>query len=107
MAGKVKELTDSTFDLTTGTGITLVDFWAPWCPPCRAQGPIVEKIAESFDGKAVIAKMNVDEEGEAATKFGVSSIPTLIIMKDGKEMKRFVGLRQENELSDALKTLIV
>jgi len=106
MSGKVKDLTDSTFDMTVGSGVTLVDFWAPWCPPCRAQGPIVEKLADSYDGKALIAKVNIDEEGEVASKYGVSSIPTLILMKDGKEMKRFVGLRQEEELANAVKSLI-
>lgn len=102
MAGKVKDLTDSTFDATVSSGVTLVDFWAPWCPPCRMQGPIVEKLAESFDGKAVVAKVNVDEEAQSATKFGVSNIPTLVILKDGKEVKRFVGLQQEAELASVL-----
>lgn len=102
MAGKVKELTDSTFEATVSTGVTLVDFWAPWCPPCRAQGPIVEKLADSYDGKAVVAKVNVDEQGAAAAKYGVSSIPTLVLLKDGKEVKRFVGLQQEADLSAAL-----
>jgi len=102
MAGKVKDLTDSTFDATVSSGVTLVDFWAPWCPPCRMQGPIVEKLAESFDGKALIAKVNVDEEAQAASKYGVSNIPTLIVLKDGKEVKRFVGLQQEGELASVL-----
>ena len=106
MAGKVKDLTDSTFDTAVSAGVTLVDFWAPWCPPCRAQGPIVEKLAGDFDGKALVAKVNVDEEAQAATKYGVASIPTLVILKDGKEVKRFVGLRQEDELVEALNSLI-
>ena len=102
MAGKVKDLTDSNFKATVGTGVTLVDFWAPWCPPCRAQGPIVEKLADSFDGKAVVAKVNVDEEGETAQAYGVASIPTIVLLKDGKEVKRFVGLQQEQDLADAM-----
>ena len=106
MSGKVKDLTDSNFSLTVGEGVTLVDFWAPWCPPCRAQGPIVEKLADSFDGRAVVAKVNIDEQVETAGKYGVASIPTLLILKDGKEMKRFVGLRQENELDEALQTFV-
>lgn len=106
MAGKVKELTDSTFDATVASGVTLVDFWAPWCPPCRAQGPIVEKLADSYDGKAVVAKINVDEEGEAATKYNVSSIPTLVILKNGKEVKRFVGLQQESDLVEAVDSFL-
>ncbi len=106
MAGKVKDLTDSTFDATVSAGVTLVDFWAPWCPPCRMQGPIVEKLADSFDGKAVVAKVNTDEQALAATKFGVNSIPTLVIMKDGKEVKRFVGLQQEEVLAGELEAFL-
>lgn len=106
MSGKVKDLTDSTFDSSVSSGVSLVDFWAPWCPPCKMQGPIVEKLAESLDGKATIAKVNVDEEGQSAAKFGVSSIPTLVILKDGKEVKRFVGLQQEDALSQAVKALL-
>lgn len=106
MAGKVKELTDANFTATVREGVTLVDFWAPWCPPCRAQGPIVEKLANAFDGKAVVAKVNVDEEGESATKYGVSSIPTLVVLKDGKEVKRFVGLQQEEDLTDVLNAMV-
>lgn len=106
MAGKIKDLTDSTFDKVVSSGITLVDFWATWCPPCRAQGPIVEKIAETYDGKAVIAKLDVDAEGQTAAKYGVSSIPTLVLLKDGKEVRRFVGLQQERELADALDAFV-
>lgn len=106
MAGNVKDLTDSTFAMTTGEGVTLVDFWAPWCPPCRAQGPIVEKLADSFDGRAVVAKVNIDDEPATASKFGVASIPTLLILKDGKEMKRFVGLMQETDLTEQLEAFV-
>ena len=102
MAGKVQDLTDSTFDDVTKSGVTLVDFWAPWCPPCRMQGPIVEGMADSVDGKALIAKVNVDENPQVAAKFGVASIPTLVVIKDGKEAKRFVGLQQEPTLKSAI-----
>ncbi|MDR1745258.1 MAG: thioredoxin [Planctomycetota bacterium] len=106
MAGKVKDLTDATFDATVSQGVTLVDFWAPWCPPCRMQGPIVEKLADSFDGKAVIAKVNVDEQANAAAKYGVSNIPTLVILKDGKEVKRFVGLQNEEALRSGVDAFL-
>lgn len=106
MAGKVKDLTDSTFEATISTGVTLVDFWAPWCPPCRMQGPIVEQLAEDIGGKAVVAKVNVDEEAQAASKFGVASIPTLVLMKDGKEVKRFVGLQQQADLQAAIDSVL-
>lgn len=106
MSGKVKDLTDSTFETAVSSGVTLVDFWAPWCPPCRAQGPIVEKLADAYDGKALIAKVNVDEQGVAASKYGVASIPTIVVLKDGKEVQRFVGLRQEEELQSAIDGLL-
>ena len=76
----------------------LVDFWAPWCMPCRMIAPIVEEIAEETAGKAVVGKINVDEEGELAMKFGVASIPTLIVFKDGKEVKRVVGVQSKAAL---------
>ncbi len=102
MAGKVTDLTDTTFMDAVSTGWSLVDFWAPWCPPCRMQGPIVESLAEAFAGKLLIAKVNVDEEGGSASRYNVASIPTLILFKDGKEVNRFVGLRQEAELAGVL-----
>lgn len=106
MAGKVKELTDGNFDATVSEGITFVDFWAPWCGPCQAQGPIVEKLAEKFDGKAVIAKLNVDEQPQSAMKYNVSGIPTMVVLKNGTEVKRFVGLNQEATLSEAIEAFI-
>lgn len=102
MAGNLKELTDTNFQETVKTGVTLVDFWAPWCPPCRAQGPVVEKLADTFAGKATVAKVNVDENGAVAGQYGVMNIPTLIVLKDGREVKRLVGLQQESELVSSL-----
>ena len=102
MAGKVRELTDANFQESVKTGVTLVDFWAPWCPPCRAQGPVVEKLADTFDGSALIAKINVDENAAVAGQFGVMNIPTLVILKNGKEVKRLVGLQQEIDLKTFL-----
>ena len=106
MAGKVKELNDSTFTATVSSGVTLVDFWAPWCGPCRMQGPIVDEVANSYDGKAVVAKVNVDEVSDAPAKFNVASIPTLVVMKDGKEVKRFVGVSSAAELGAALDSAL-
>ncbi|MDR0361812.1 MAG: thioredoxin [Planctomycetota bacterium] len=106
MAGNVKDLTDATFQNGVESGVTLVDFWAPWCPPCRAQGPIVEKLADAFAGKAAVAKVNVDENGGVAGRFGVMNIPTILVFKDGEEARRFVGLRQQEELSGALNELL-
>ena len=103
MAGAIKELTDSDFDSVISQGVTLVDFWAPWCGPCRMQGPIVEKIAPAFTGRAVIAKVNVDEASESASKFGIRSIPTIIIFKHGKVVEQFIGLQTEAVLTNALE----
>ena len=97
---------DSNFDAIIAQGVVLVDFWAPWCPPCRVQLPLVEKAAEQLDGKAKVVKLNVDEGKQAAAKFGVSSIPTLIVFKDGKEVKKFVGVTQPDELIAAVNAAL-
>ncbi|NTV90923.1 MAG: thioredoxin [Clostridiales bacterium] len=81
----------------------LVDFWAPWCGPCRAVAPILEQLAAKYDGKVKIGKVNVDEQQELAVKFRVMSIPTLILFKDGKVVQQMVGLRAAQELDDMIK----
>lgn len=80
----------------------LVDFWAPWCGPCRAQGPILDQLAASEAGRAVIAKLDVDEAPEVAERFGVRSIPTLLVLRHGAEVARFVGVQSAASLSAAL-----
>ena len=95
-------ITDANFDETIRSGVTLVDFWATWCPPCRTQGPIVERIAAAYNGKAKVGKLDVDRNKKTAGRFDVSAIPTLIIFKDGKLVRKFIGLRQEAELKAAL-----
>ena len=97
-----KELTDATFDETIQSGVALVDFWAPWCGPCKMQGPIIEELAKDFDGKATVAKLEVDENPQTAAKYSVQSIPTLVVFKDGKEVERFVGVQDKDSLSAAL-----
>ena len=99
----VVDLTDANFAETIGNGITLVDFWAPWCGPCMMQGPIVEKVAEKVGDKATVAKLNVDEGQQSAGQFGIRSIPTIIVFKDGKPAQQFVGVQQEDVLVSAIE----
>lgn len=95
----VQQITDSTFEQTVNGGKPVfVDFWAPWCGPCRIIGPIVEELAPSYQGKAVIGKVNVDDNPNIAQKFGVTSIPTLMMFKDGKLVARAVGVMPKGEL---------
>lgn len=81
----------------------LIDFWAPWCGPCRMMGPIIEQLAEEYEGKAKVGKVNVDEEGELAQAFGVMSIPTIVLVKDGKVVKQAVGARPKAEVEAMLQ----
>ena len=101
MAG-VTELNDANFTETIKQGVTLVDFWAPWCAPCLIQSPIVEKVAEKAGNKAKVAKVNVDEAQQAAAELGIRAIPTVFVFKDGKPFQQFVGLTQEDKLISAI-----
>jgi thioredoxin 1 len=96
-------LTDADFTTETSKGVVLIDFRAPWCGPCRTQGPIIEKVAAAMAGHAKVGKCNVDEASKSAERFGVRSIPTLVVLKDGKEVERFVGVQSEAELMAVLK----
>jgi thioredoxin 1 len=96
----VQQVSDADFEKTVlqGGKPALVDFWAPWCGPCRIIGPIVEELAPSYQGRAIIAKMNVDDNPMVAQKYGITSIPTLMMFKDGKLVDRIVGAMPKSEL---------
>ena len=80
----------------------LVDFWAPWCGPCKAIGPVIEELAGQYAGRATIGKVNVDDNQQLAAKFGIRGIPTLMVFKNGEQVESFVGLQQKTDLAAAL-----
>ena len=96
-------LTKADFDEKTKTGVAMVDFWAEWCGPCKMAGPIIDGLADEYAGRALIGKVDVDAEGELAQKFGVMSIPTVILFKDGQEVGRQVGFSGKQGYLDLLK----
>jgi len=102
MVGQIKKLIDDNFENEIASGVTLVDFFAEWCGPCRMMTPILEQIASEKYKDAVIAKLDIDSEQKTAAQFQVTSVPTLVLFKDGKEVNRLVGLRD----ADAIKEFI-
>ena len=95
----IQHLTQENFDKTINAAETaLVDFWAPWCGPCKMLGPVFEEAEKEVNGKAVLAKINVDEQQDLAVRFGVTIIPTLILFKNGKEVKRSLGFIDKTKI---------
>jgi len=103
---KYIELNNDNFEQTVKEGVSLVDFWAPWCGPCRMLAPVIDELAADFDGKAKICKVNSDEEQDLAVKFGVRSIPTILFMKDGVVVDTMVGAASKQAFSDKLNSLL-
>lgn len=103
---KVIILDTDGFDSAIANGVVLVDFWATWCPPCRIQAPILEDLASEISHLATISKLDVDENRPIASRFGVRSIPTLILFKDGKEVERYVGVQQKETLRAVIENYL-
>ncbi len=108
MAGHIVELTDAMFDQVVhdSTEPVLVDFWAPWCGPCRMLAPIIEQVAEEYGDKAKVCKINTDQARESAIEFGISAIPTLILFKGGQVQKKWVGLTSKKDIAEAIDKLL-
>lgn len=106
MAGNVVELTDDTFAAATEKGVVLVDFYGSWCPPCKLLEPVIEKLAEDYDGKAVIARINVDDHSESAVDNTIENIPTVLIFKNGEEIDRLFGAQKVETLAGQLDKLL-
>ena len=104
----VVQLTDANFDqeVLKSTQPVLVDFYADWCAPCRMMAPIVEELGKDYAGKVKVCKLDTDAQREAAGRFGISSIPTLILFKDGKVAKQFVGVRKKGDFKTAIDAVI-
>jgi thioredoxin 1 len=100
---KVRTFTDGNFEQETSQGVVLVDFWAPWCGPCRLLAPTIESLAEDFDGRATVAKLNVDENPTVPGRFHIRGIPTLLLFKDGQLAETIVGVRGKAEIAQTIE----
>ena len=106
ISDKLIILTDATFKKQVAKGVSLVDFWAEWCTPCKIQGPVVSEIAEEISDQAKICKLDVQHHQRTATELSIRNIPTIIIFKDGKPFKKFVGVKTKSVLMKALKNAL-
>lgn len=102
-----KEFTDANFDeLLSSNKVVVADFWATWCGPCKAMGPSIEELATEYEGKALIGKVDVEENNDLAEKYAIRSVPTIIFFKDGEMVDKVVGLQPKAALEAKIKELI-
>lgn len=94
---------ESSFSAAVAHGVTLVDFWATWCMPCRMVAPVIDRLADDFDGRATVGKVDVDEQGALAAHFGIRSIPTVMIFRDGAAIDTMVGAHDYDTYAAALE----
>jgi thioredoxin 1 len=102
MTKDIKQLNDQNFQETIEKGVVLVDFYADWCGPCKTIAPVIEQLSTEYSGKATIAKVNVDEAQSTTAAFGVTSIPTILVFKDGQKVEQFVGVTVKSRLQEVL-----
>ena len=102
------EFTDSNFEesVLKNEGVAVIDFWAEWCGPCRMIAPIIEELSKEYDGKVLIGKLNVDHNAEVATKYGIRSIPTMLIFKNGEVIDKHVGVTTKKNLVDKIEKFL-
>jgi len=106
VSDKLIILTDATFKKQISKGVCLVDFWAEWCTPCKILGPVVSEIAEEMSDEAKICKLDVQHNQRVAAELGIRNIPTVLIFKDGKIVKKFVGVKTKSVLLKAIKSAL-
>ncbi len=104
--GLIKHFSDKEFNTAISHGVTLVDFYANWCGPCRTLAPVLEKVAQEVIGKAVVAKIDIDNEQKTAAQFQITSVPTMILFKNGKEVGRLIGLRTADDVKKFIQSAL-
>jgi thioredoxin 1 len=102
----IQHFNDDHFDAQVKKGVVLVDFHASWCGPCRTLAPVLEQVAKDISGQAAIAKIDIDSEQKTAGRFQITSVPTMILFKDGKEVKRLVGLRSAGDIKTFIQSAL-